>query len=98
MVKNMRKTVLGAAVAAACCLAGPAAAAPGVLFDVNGAAGPNTVGVDQFVVTTFDWAPGNTLITNTVPEGDAVLSRILMQARLGSLLDSGFSYGTSAFS
>src|SRR5688572_9695118 len=60
--KTLKKAALGAAVAAALGMgASPTMAASGVLFDVNGAAGPNTFGSDQFILTQIDWNVGNLL-------------------------------------
>jgi hypothetical protein len=92
---------MAAAVAVACGMAGGALAIPGVIFDVNGAAGPNAMGMDRFVIDEFDWGSGNTLIRNTVPEGDAGIATILMQANLSVLRLEGdpiFGYTAGAFS
>ena len=95
MKTSFRKTLIGAAIAAACGMAAPGYAAFGVLFDVNGSAGPNTLGADRFQVDTFDWGPGNTVATDTTPAGDAGNVFILSQANLTGLRFGGapiFSY------
>jgi hypothetical protein len=100
MKTRLKKTIMGAAIAAAC-TTGVALATPGVLFDVNGAAGPNTVGADQFFIDAFDWGPGNTVATDTTLPGDSPEVFILSQASLSSLQFGGnpiFLYNSSAFS
>lgn len=84
MKKSMRYSALATAVAAALG-ASSAFAVPGVLFDINGAAGANTVGVDRFVVSSFDWNVGNVLATDTTPVATAHDTSILSQAILSIL-------------
>jgi hypothetical protein len=97
MFNKARKTVTAASVAAAFTAAGLAWGA-GVIFDVNGAAGPNNINVDQFVIDLFSWAPGNALWTDTTPAADQGEVFVLMQAPLAEVKrgdDAKFGYAGS---
>ncbi|MCC7487793.1 MAG: PEP-CTERM sorting domain-containing protein [Burkholderiales bacterium] len=90
----VKKALIASAVGMA--LAGTAQAGS-VLFDVNGGAGANVVGVDQFYISVFDWAPGNLLIADTTPLGTVTNPvAIYSQSFLSSMLKAGgggFTYG-----
>jgi len=74
----VKKALIATAVRAA--FAGPAFAGT-ALFDINGAAGPNTGGTDQFKISSFDRAPGNLLIVNTTPEAEITDANIPLVAQ-----------------
>jgi len=91
-MKMTQKALIASAVAMA--FAGTAHAGT-VLFDTNGAAGPNALGTDRFSINSFDWTPGNLLIQNTTPAaGAATPLAIYSQGLLGVLVKPGadFSY------
>jgi hypothetical protein len=68
-MKFFQKALIASAVSTA--LAGPAFAGS-AFFDINGAAGANKGGVDQFKISSFDWSPGNLLIIDTTPDTNVV--------------------------
>jgi len=90
MYASFRKAALGAAVAAALGIgASPTMAASGVMFDVNGAVGPNLFGSDRFILTQIDWNVGNLLAIGATSGTTATASTTL----IGQSFLSDFSSG-----
>jgi hypothetical protein len=93
--KSLKKAALGVAVAAALGIgASPAMAASGVLFDVNGAVGPNAFGSDRFILTQIDWNVGNLLALNATNGTTATATTTLIgQSFLSDFSSAGGGTG-----